>query len=133
VVFAALDERVPATLSARVITDVLRRELGFAGIVVSDDLDMRAIAGHFGVGDAAVQAVRAGCDALLLCRDRAHQQRARAALTRAAESDSTTRARLAEAAGRIRAEKRRQARGQRPPADAQRALALFAEHRANDC
>ncbi|ACY15680.1 beta-N-acetylhexosaminidase [Haliangium ochraceum] len=106
VVFAALDDTVPATLSHAVITGLLRRRLGYQGLIVSDDLDMRAIAAHFGIGEAAVMAVRAGCDVLLLCRDRAHQEEARRALLEAAARDSDIRAAIAAAAARVRAAKR---------------------------
>jgi len=105
VVFSALDDRVPATLSKKVITDLLRDQLGYAGVIVSDDLDMKAIADHFGIAEAAVGAIRAGCDALLLCRDEQHQALAHLALIHHAEQDSTFRARLGEAAARIRAMK----------------------------
>ncbi len=117
VIFAALDPDQPATLSARVIHEVLRQRLGYRGVIVSDDLDMRAIADHHGVGDAAVRALRAGCDALLLCRDEAHQAEARAALLHAGAGDADLRARLAEAAARVRAMKAAHAaaRATRPP------------------
>jgi beta-N-acetylhexosaminidase len=105
VVFSALDDTVPATLSKKVVTDLLRDQLGFAGVIVSDDLDMKAVADHFGIADAAVRAVEAGCDALLLCRDERHQEEAHEALLRRAESDADFRARLADAASRIRAMK----------------------------
>jgi beta-N-acetylhexosaminidase len=107
VVFEAIDPGVPATLSRRVLGDLLRGELGYRGLVVSDDLDMNAIAGHTGVGDAAVRAVAAGCDALLLCRRRDHQDAAHAALVRAAERDGAFRARVALAAGAVRQLKER--------------------------
>jgi beta-N-acetylhexosaminidase len=105
VVFAALDESVPATLSPAVIDGLLRKRLGYGGVIVSDDLDMHAIAAHFGIGDAAVRAIAAGCDALLLCRDEGHQAEARNALIHAGERDSGLRARLGEAAARVRAMK----------------------------
>jgi beta-N-acetylhexosaminidase len=103
VVFAALDDSVPATLSPRVITGLLREELGYGGVVVSDDLDMKAIADNFGVGDAAVQAIEAGCDVLLLCRNREHQEEARVALHRAASTRPAFRGRVAQSAARVRA------------------------------
>jgi len=102
VVFDAIDPGVPATLSRRVLGDILRGELGYRGLVVSDDLDMKAIAEHIGIGDAAVRAVAAGCDALLLCRDQDHQQAALEALVRAAERDASFRARVALAAAAVR-------------------------------
>jgi len=63
----ALDEENPATLSARIVKGMLRDELGFGGVIVSDDLEMKAIAKTWTVPDAAVQAIAAGCDALLVC------------------------------------------------------------------
>ncbi len=103
VVFATLDDQVPATLSHAVITGLLRHELGYDGVVISDDLDMKAIADHFGVGDAAVAAIEAGCDVLLLCRNREHQEQARTALHTKASQSSSFREKIAEAAARVRA------------------------------
>ena len=103
VVCAALDESVPATLSPRVITGLLREELGYQGVVVSDDLDMKAVADNFGVGDAAVAAIDAGCDVLLLCRNRDHQEEARTALHKAAADRPDFRQRVPESAARVRA------------------------------
>lgn len=67
VVCEALDPSVPATLSPRAIDGCLRRELGFHGYVVSDDLEMKAIADHYSVGRAAVLSILAGCDGCLVC------------------------------------------------------------------
>jgi beta-N-acetylhexosaminidase len=75
-------------------------------VIVSDDLDMRAIAGNMGVDYAAVQAIRAGCDVLLLCCNEEFQAIAEAALIREAESNSDFRRRVGEAAQRVRAMKR---------------------------
>jgi beta-N-acetylhexosaminidase len=106
VVFAALDRDHPATLSEAVVTGLLRGKLGYRGIVVSDDLDMRAITSHFGPDHAAIAAIRAGCDVLLLCRDEHNQLLAQEALIREAERDAGFRARVGEAATRVRALKR---------------------------
>ncbi|HEU0032429.1 MAG TPA: beta-N-acetylhexosaminidase [Kofleriaceae bacterium] len=130
VVFAALDPDRPATLSPPVITGLLRNRLHYNGVILSDDLDMRAIVDHVGVAEAAVQAIRAGCDALLLCRDEANQAAAEAALLREAERDSTLRTRIAESAARIRAMKRAHlANQQRHPAPPL-ATVGSAEHKA---
>ena len=67
VLVPALDDERPATLSPRIVTDLLRDELGFNGVILSDDLEMKAIAKTYAVADAAVQAVEAGCDGLLIC------------------------------------------------------------------
>lgn len=63
----ALDESRPATLSRRTVSGVLRQELGFDGVIISDDLEMKAIAAAYAVPAAAVMAIDAGCDALLIC------------------------------------------------------------------
>ena len=67
VLMPALDEQRPASLSRRIVTGLLREELGYQGVIVSDDLEMKAIAGHYDVGSAAILAVEAGCDAVLIC------------------------------------------------------------------
>jgi beta-N-acetylhexosaminidase len=63
----SLDETRPATLSRRIVGDLLRDELKFDGVILSDDLEMKAIAGEYAVPSAAVLAVEAGCDAVLIC------------------------------------------------------------------
>jgi len=65
-----LDERYPATLSRATISGLLRGELGFKGTVVSDDLRMGAIERQYGIGEAAVLALDAGVDVLLIVDDR---------------------------------------------------------------
>ncbi|MEJ7601719.1 MAG: beta-N-acetylhexosaminidase [Kofleriaceae bacterium] len=129
VVFAVLDEARPATLSEAVITGLLRQRLGYEGVIVSDDLDMKALAG-LGTDQTAVAAIRAGCDVLLLCEDEANQATAEEALIRAAETDSTLRARISESAARVRAMKRAHAENQRRNPVPPRAIVGSAEHRA---
>jgi len=108
VVYPALDPRAPATLSRAVATDLLRRELGFAGVLFSDDLEMKAIAARMRVEEAAVAAVRAGCDVVLLCaEDEEAPARAYDALVVEAERDAAFRARCEEAAARSVALRRR--------------------------
>jgi beta-N-acetylhexosaminidase len=106
VVFAALDATRPATLSEKVVTGLLRNKLGYKGVVVSDDLDMRAIAGNMGIDHASVEAIRAGCDVLLLCCNEEFQAQAEVALIKEAERDSAFKARVGEAAARVRAMKK---------------------------
>jgi beta-glucosidase len=65
----ALDPHLPATLSAPVLTDLLRRDLGYGGLVVTDALVMEAIAGRHGAGEAAVLALEAGADLVLMPED----------------------------------------------------------------
>jgi beta-N-acetylhexosaminidase len=67
VLVPSLDETHPATLSRHIVSDLLRDELGFEGVIFTDDLEMKAIENRYTIGDAAVQAVAAGCDGLLVC------------------------------------------------------------------
>jgi beta-N-acetylhexosaminidase len=117
VVFDALDS-APATLSPRVIGELLRGELGYRGVVVSDDLDMKAIADHWGMEEAAPAAVEAGCDVLLLCKDAAHQEQSFEALVRAGEKRSGFRDRIATAAATLRRLKQEHFRGRSAPLSA---------------
>ena len=64
----SLDEQKPATLSPTIVRGMLREELDFNGVILSDDLEMKAIADTYTVPDAAVQAIAAGCDGVLVCR-----------------------------------------------------------------
>ena len=63
----SLDEERPATLSPRIVRGMLREELDFNGVILSDDLEMKAIADNYTVPDAAVRAIAAGCDGVLIC------------------------------------------------------------------
>jgi beta-N-acetylhexosaminidase len=65
-----LDRRYPATLSTATISGLLRRDLGWRGVVVSDDMRMGAIEQYYGLAEAAVRAVRAGVDVVLIADDR---------------------------------------------------------------
>ncbi|MFL5254777.1 MAG: beta-N-acetylhexosaminidase [Rhodopila sp.] len=65
IVFPALDPVVPATLSSVVITDVIRGRIGFEGVLVTDDLAMKALTGA--PADLAARALAAGCDIALYC------------------------------------------------------------------
>ena len=108
VLVPALDADRPATLSHRIITGVLREELGFQGVVFSDDLEMKAIANSYAVGTAAIEAVAAGCDGLLLCgSDHGVQAAALEAIVHAVESEVIPRTRIDDAMQRQRRQKER--------------------------
>jgi beta-N-acetylhexosaminidase len=98
VLYPGLDPARPATLSARVCSDLLRQQLGFRGVLFSDDLEMHALSGT--MEERAVQAVQAGCDVLVISRDWELQERAHEALVVHAEQDARFRARCVEAARR---------------------------------
>jgi beta-N-acetylhexosaminidase len=68
VLVPSLDEDRPATLSRRIVYDLLRDELAFEGVILSDDLEMKALAASYSVPEAAVLSIVAGCDGVLVCR-----------------------------------------------------------------
>lgn len=103
VVFEALDTGVPATQSHKILVEILRRELGYGGLVFSDDLEMRALADRETLEESATKAVRAGCDVLLVCKSFELAERAHAALVKEAERNDAFKARCADAAARSRA------------------------------
>src|SRR5579875_3830219 len=76
VVYRALDPRRPATFSPTICRRLLRARLGFRGVLFSDDLEMGAVAGRRTPEEAAVAALAAGCDMLLVCRSQAAARRA---------------------------------------------------------
>ena len=73
VLYPALDGRLPATLSPAILTGLLRDDLGFKGVTLTDDLEMHAILDHHGIEEAAILAFQAGADMLLICKDRTRQ------------------------------------------------------------
>lgn len=100
------DFTVPASLSRAVATRVLRDQLGFEGVALTDDLADPAITALYPVGEAAVDAVRAGADMLVISGPPGDQQTAYVAVLRAARSGRIPRARLDRAVGRILVAKR---------------------------
>jgi beta-N-acetylhexosaminidase len=90
------------------VTDVLRSELAFDGVILSDDLEMKAIASHHTVPAAAVLAVEAGCDGLLICSgDTDLQVQALEALIHAVEDDRLALVRIEDALKRQQKAKER--------------------------
>lgn len=73
IVYDAVDPAQPATLSAKVIAEVIRGEIGFDGVLVSDDLSMQALGGN--LGERAARALEAGCDIVLHCNGRLDEMR----------------------------------------------------------
>jgi beta-N-acetylhexosaminidase len=102
VMYPALDAERPATLSAAILTDLLRRDLEFDGVVVSDDLEMAGIAGRWPAAEAAVRFLQAGGDLVLVCHTPEVQRAALDAVRRAASRGEIPAARLEEARARIR-------------------------------
>jgi beta-N-acetylhexosaminidase len=115
VLVPSFDEHRPASLSPDIVQALLRDELKYEGVIVSDDLEMKAISGRHDVPDAAVDAIRAGCDAVLVCSgDIDLQGRTLEALVRAVESGQIPAKRHDDAFSRLRRAKQRFLLGNRP-------------------
>ena len=97
----ALDPGAPSSLSQRIITSILREELEFGGVVVSDDLEMKAIAARFDIGEAAVRFLEAGGDLILICHDPGQQRAAMRAVETALRNGRLREDRLASSLDRI--------------------------------
>lgn len=97
----ALDEAYPATLSKKIITDFLRGEQGFQGVLFTDDMTMGAITENYGLGEACVLAVEAGVDVLLVCHRRADIEASYQAVLDAVRSGRVSEARIDESVYRI--------------------------------
>ena len=123
------EENVPGTLSPRVIGGLLRQDFGFTGLVFTDCMEMGALASLCPPGEAAVQAVEAGCDILTISHTFSAAAEAAEAILAAVESGRLPRARIEESYRRILAVKERLGLlvPQRPDPDAARALAADAE------
>ena len=101
ILLSQVDPDYPASLSHRVVTGLLREEMGFDGVVCTDDLTMGAVSNTYGMGEAAVLAVETGCDLLLVCHGADNLTAARDALLEAADSGRLSPERLDESVKRI--------------------------------
>jgi beta-N-acetylhexosaminidase len=119
VLVPSLDDTRPATLSPAVVQRLLREELGFDGVILSDDLEMKAVSARYAVPDAAVDAIRAGCDGLLICSgDVDLQARTLEGLIRAVETGAISAKRCDDAFLRLKRAKERFLGKERPGATA---------------
>ena len=101
--YPALDAEAPATLSQSILTDLLRNRLGFEGVTLTDDMEMRAILDHQPIGEASVRAIQAGADMVVICHQQEQQGAAIAAIERALERGELSWERLTASVARIRA------------------------------
>lgn len=70
-----IDKEYPATMSKKILTDLLRDEMGYKGVIITDDLEMQAISKNWDLGEAAIKSVEAGVDILLVCHTIENQQK----------------------------------------------------------
>jgi beta-N-acetylhexosaminidase len=98
---------IPACFSPRIVSGLLRKEFGFPGLIVTDDLAMGAVAGNFPGSQSALSSLHAGCDLLLIGHDPHLQALARKSLLWALNNGQFSERRLEESLGRIREAKSR--------------------------
>ncbi|MEV4017205.1 glycoside hydrolase family 3 N-terminal domain-containing protein [Nonomuraea angiospora] len=99
------DAELPATLSPKVLTGLLREELGFEGMIITDGIEMAAVSGAYGIGGASARAIAAGADAICVGGERADEATAagiRDAIATAVTQGLLPEERLADAARRVR-------------------------------
>ena len=101
IVYPAFDADRPATLSSIILTELLRKELGFDGLLITDDMEMKAIDDRYPSGEAAVMAIEAGADIVMVLWTPAKQIEALDALLSAVKSGRISQARLDQSVKRI--------------------------------
>lgn len=114
ILFPAIDPEFPATLSSKILRGILRDELRYNRVIVSDDMEMGAITDHFGATDAPRLALQAGCD-LLIYRSEKAARAAHEALVRALTDGTLAPEVVLTAVERVRSLKRDVLAGYRPP------------------
>lgn len=101
VIHSALDAQRPASLSPVIVRGLLRQELGYTGVIATDDMDMRAITKDHDLGAAAVLTLRAGCDWVLACQSLESAERAAAAIEAAIDAGDLDARELEQSGARI--------------------------------
>ena len=104
---AVTKHRRSASVSKRWLTDILRKKIGYGGLVISDDLEMGAVQAVLPTEQAAVEHIRAGGDIALICHKQDLIEQAYEALTKEAERDRSFRQRVAESAKRVESQKKK--------------------------
>lgn len=125
VLFEQVDPEHPATLSKKIMTDILRGEMGFTGVAITDCMAMQAIQRTYGIGPGAVLAVQAGCD--ILCFSHTYESVAQAAtaLYEAVDNGVITEERIRQSYDRIIAMKKKYGVLTPPEIDAEKAKAIM--------
>lgn len=101
IMYPELDLGKPATMSRKILTGILRHDLGFRGLIITDDLEMGAITKNYALEEAALEAVLAGADILLVCHSSKHQEQVLSRLIAAVQNGELTVERIGESVARI--------------------------------
>ena len=109
-IYNSFDE-IPSTLSHVLLTETLRQDMGFEGLIISDGMEMNAIKDYYGIGEGCVIALNAGCDILLLCHEYEQQKLAFDAVIKAAKEGRILRSTLEEKVERINKAKEKALKG----------------------
>ncbi|MGE4272498.1 MAG: beta-N-acetylhexosaminidase [Desulfitobacterium sp.] len=104
-----LDPDYPASFSKTLITDILRDDMGFEGVVITDDMTMGAILENYEIGQAAVKSLQAGSDIVLVCHDFAKEEAVLQAILTAARTGEISTAKIDESVYRVLALKKKYA------------------------
>ncbi|MCR8849392.1 beta-N-acetylhexosaminidase [Rossellomorea sp. SC111] len=96
-----LDDSYPSSLSEAIVTDLLRKKLNYNGVVITDDMTMKAVTDNYGMGEAAVQSVKAGSDLILIAHDAQKAVTAMEALKSAVKNGEISEERIDESVQRI--------------------------------
>src|SRR5579859_7257783 len=100
-IYPALDKKFPATLSEKILSGLLRKEMGFRGVVMTDDVEMKAIEDKYGLEGAVELAIRAGVDIVMVCHTFEKMKRAVDHVVKTARRDRKMAERVEESFGRI--------------------------------
>ena len=100
-IYPELDEKNPASLSKNIMTDLLRNELGYKGIIITDDMEMGAVANHNDFRSIGVNAVKAGADIVLICHEYEHEQDIYMGILNAVKAGEISQERIDESVKRI--------------------------------
>lgn len=101
ILLSELDAQYPSSMSTDIITGILRNQLGFDGVVMTDDMTMKAITNHFDMRQAAVNAVKAGNDIVLIAHEYGNVQVAIEAIKAAVANGELTEERIDDSVRRI--------------------------------
>jgi len=103
IMFPALDPDLPSTLSKKIITGILRDEMGYDGVIVTDSMEMKAIADNWGTPEASVLAIEAGVDMVLIPHTQSTQRASFEAILKAVKDGRISESRLDESVARLTA------------------------------
>jgi len=106
VVYKGIDPAYPATFSSRILTGLLRQEMGYDGLVLTDDMEMGAVTGSYDFPEACLMAVEAGADILLICHNQEKQETACRAVYDAVKQGRIAEKRIDQSLERVMAQKK---------------------------